>query len=85
MSLNYPWHVHQLIETLETSHDIIATLLESVYTLNFDTTLYHIYLNLGYCPETGSFSATPSKSRVLELICKEYSHNEPIPQDLLVR
>jgi len=72
MDEKIPLHIHRLIQELQQSVSAENTLLSNSHLLTQDTTLMHIYLQLGYCLNTNSFFSGPSTSHALSLFSSEY-------------
>lgn len=79
-SHNCPPHIKSLIQDIRTSQDTSKILKKYISFLGSDTTLFYIYINLGYSPEYGYFLKTPSQADVLIQINKEFQ--DPLQNEL---
>ena len=76
---HYPLHIKHLLSDLKSSPDILGVLNSYIPCLSGDSTLYFIFLSLGYSPETGNFSRVPSVQEAVTSIENEYK--DPLSAD----
>ena len=80
MDFNYPIHIKQLIEDVEAGGEVVPTLLAAVPALNRDSTLYNVYISLGYSPEHGRFLRRVAAAEVLAQLQSHYTDAVPAPE-----
>lgn len=71
-SMQYPPHVTQLLRDLQSYSEASDVLLRHADYVTQDTSLYHIYVSLGYNPEAGNFYTSPSNQDAIQLLKSEY-------------
>ena len=73
MEKNIPHHIVAIINELEEASNYEDVLLQNAYLLSKDVTLMQIYLKLGYCLKTNSFTKPLIFSQIRTLLLQEYS------------
>ncbi|CAG9331680.1 Dp_5 [Blepharisma stoltei] len=76
----YPAHIKSLIKDLQNSHDTSDVLKSYIPHLSSDTSLYYIFLNLGYLPHQGAFNKPLTVIDVIAQITSEYQ--DPMQDEL---
>ena len=77
MEKNIPYHISKIITELKEENNKEQVLKRYSYLLNKDVSLMQIYLDLGYCLKSNSFSRPLNTDQILTLISQEYNlpHN----------
>jgi hypothetical protein len=70
--IKLPLHIEHLARALEGSPSTEQVLLDHLTDTSQDIGLYHIYLRLGYSPETAAFQHCPTRVEVLRFLSEEY-------------
>lgn len=76
----YPPHIKSLIKELQNSHDPSEILKNYLYMLSSDSSLYYIFINLGYQPQLGTFNKPLTACDVIAQISSEYQ--DPLQNEL---
>ncbi|CAG9312264.1 Dp_1 [Blepharisma stoltei] len=76
----YPAHIKSLIKDLQNCSDPSEILKNYISHLSSDTSLFYIFLNLGYMPHQGTFNKSITANDVLSQVSSEYQ--DPIQNEL---
>ena len=71
-TVHFPPHITALVKELQIHADTRGVLEKHAHYVPQDESLYHVYITLGYSPETGKFTTNPSYQEAIALIRNEY-------------
>lgn len=70
--LKFPLHIETLARDLKGNSSTEKVLLDHLMDTSQDTSLFHVYLRLGYQPEKAAFQNTPNRLQALQLLTEEF-------------
>ena len=73
MEKNTPLHIKKIISELHEDHNTSKVLLRYTHILSKDVSLLQIFLNLGFCSKSNSFTRPINSVQVISSIIQEYS------------